>query len=219
MTTLLELIDRISFLAAMPAIGGLFIVLGVLLVARRWQMQVLGMVVLYFFVGLLHTRVIRPEVALVKALIGWLISLTFYVTGRYLDERRNAAQGNRSDDSPPRSPSWLAGDVPLRVLVLLSVLIIAYAGSNYFPLPQVPSDIGLACYLLVLSGLFLCGMSEDPMRVGLGLLVFLAGFELFFGALESSLVVTGLLGATGFLLTLAITFMAVTHAVAREKQA
>lgn len=215
MDAILRLIDRISFLAAMPAIAGLLLVLGLLMVSRRWQNQVLGMVVLYFLVGLLNTRVIRPEVALVKALIGWLICLTLYVTGRYLDEQRGVKE------KPEPRKGWrpfLAPDAPLRLLVMLAVLVIAYAGSLVFPLSQIPSDINLACYLLVVGGLFLAGMSEEPLRVGLGLLIFLAGFELFFGALEPSLVVVGLLGATSFLITLAVTFMAVTHAASKKEE-
>jgi len=213
----MQIIDRISFLAAMPAIGGVFVALGVLLVVRSWQLQVLGMAVLYFFVALLHTRVIRPEVALVKALIGWLICLTLYVTGRYIDSRRDV-ETDAPGQSGQRWAPKLAAGTPLRVLVLLVALVIAYAGANDFPLRQVPAHIGLACYLLGIGGLFLTGMAGDPLRVGLGLLVFLAGFDLFYGALEPSLAVAGLLGASGFLIALAVTFLAVTHAVAGEME-
>jgi hypothetical protein len=107
----------------------------------------------------------------------------------------------------------------LRILVLLVVLVIAYLGSYVLPPPEVPSHIGLACYLLVVGGLLLVGMSEDPQRVGIGLLIFLAGFDLFFGALEPSLAVAGLLGAASFLIALVVTFLAVTRAVGGEEPA
>ncbi len=215
METLLELIDRISFLAAMPAVLGVFVALGMILITQRWQIEVLALVILFFFVGLLHTRIIRPEVALIKALIGWLISLTFYVTGRYLDERR----GQGEAVAPQRVVRWLPflhADSPLRVLVLLVVLVVAYAGSVYLPLPQLAEHVVLACYLLAVSGLLLAGMSEEPQRVGIGLLLFVTGFDLFFGALEPSLVVAGLVGAAEFLIALAVTFLSVTRAAAEE---
>jgi len=218
METLLELIDRISFLAAMPAVLGVFVALGMIIISQRWQIEVLALVILYFFVGLLHTRIIRPEVALVKALIGWLICLTLYVTGRYLDERRGKQEKTEQEERVRWLPS-LHADTPLRVLVLLVALIIAYMGSVYLPLPQIAGHVGLACYLLAIGGLLLAGMSEDPQRVGIGLLLFLSGFDLFFGALEPSLVVAGLLGAEGFLIALAVTFLAVTRAVAQKEQA
>mgnify|MGYP000473091889 CR=1 FL=1 len=218
METLLELINRLSFLAAMPAVFGLFIALGMILVTRRWQIEVLALVLLYFFVGLLHSRIIRPEVALVKALIGWLLCLTLYVTGRYLDER----SGKRRPRMQEERLRWLpplAADTPLRILVLLVVVVIAYLGSVYLPLPQVAGHVGLACYLLAAGGLLLVGISEEPLRVGIGLLLFLSGFDLFFGALEPSLVVAGLFGASNFLIALAVIFLAVTHAAAQEESA
>jgi hypothetical protein len=211
MGTVIELINRVSFLAAMPAVAGVFVALGTLLLTRQWQIQVLGLAVLYLFVALLHTRVILPEVALVKVLMGWLICLTLYVTGRYIDERRRQEGAEQTEAVRGRLPR-LEDDTPLRVLVLLAALVIAYAGSVHFVLPQVPDYVGLACYLLAAGGLLLSGMAEDPLPVGLGLLVFLAGFDLFFGALEPSLAVAGLLGAGEFLIALAVTFLAVTHA-------
>ena len=56
------------------------------------------------------------------------------------------------------------------------------------------------------------GLSEDPFRAGLCLLTFLSGFDLFFGALEPSLVVAGLIGSASFLIARAVTFLAVSHA-------
>jgi len=61
-------------------------------------------------------------------------------------------------------------------------------------------------------GLFLAGMAEEPLGAGLGLLVFLNGFDLFFGALEPSLVVAGLLGLVQFLITLAVAYLALARA-------
>jgi len=218
MTTASDLIGRISFLAAMPAVFGSFVALGVLLLVRRWQAQVLGMAILYFFVGLLHTTVIRPEVALIKALIGWLICMTLWVTGLNIGERRRGGEEGVVEARPRRRLPPLDADAPLRILVLLAALVVAYAGSVHFPLPQVPGHIDLACYLLGVGGLFMAGMAEDPLRVGLGLLVFLAGFDLFFGALEPSLVVAGLVGASWFLVALVAAFLAVTQVAVEERE-
>ncbi|MGD1996368.1 MAG: hypothetical protein PVH62_06310 [Anaerolineae bacterium] len=216
MTTILEIIERLSFLAAMPAVAGLFIALALLLVMERWQMHALGMAILYFFAALLHTRVIHPEVAAIKLLIGWMIALTLYLTGRRLSEQQEA--GEEESSEPTRPPFSMAAGTPLRALILIAVFVIAQASSIRFPLPEVPADVGLACYLLGTGGLFLMGLSEDPFRAGLGLLTFLAGFDLLFGVLEPSLVVAGLLGAAGFLIALGVTFLAVTHAAQEGNQ-
>ncbi|HEY77259.1 MAG TPA: hypothetical protein G4O00_13975 [Thermoflexia bacterium] len=209
METILEIIQRISFLAAMPAVAGIGVALGLLLILRRWQMHALGMALLYFFVALLHTRVIRPEVAVVKLLIGWMITMALYLTGRYLSERERERTEEEEGPLVPR-------DAPFRGLLLVAVYTLAVGGSVRYPLPQVPGDVNLACYLLGVGGLVLMGLSEEPFRAGLGILTFLAGFDLLFGALEPSLVVAGLLGATNFLSALAVTYLAVTHVSKHE---
>lgn len=214
MTTILEIIDRISFLAALPSVVGLFIALFLLMVGQRWQIHALGMALLYFFAALLYTRVTRPEIAVVKLLIGWMIALTLYLTGGNLSARRQELQKSmgESDETPAAGRFAVAAGAPFRGLVLIAIGIVALASARRFPLPQVPNDVGMACYLLGIGGVFLTGLSEDPFQAGLGLLAFLTGFDLLFSALVTSLVVIGLVGAASFLITLAVTFLAVTHA-------
>ncbi len=227
MGTFLEWVERISVLAAPPAVGGLIVALGLVLVARRWLFQVVGMAVVYFVVGILHTQIIRPEVVLVKLLIGAVVCLALGATGQAAaglvtrgdrggggNIERETEEGvppSRRRDLLPRLSRW-SDDAPLRALALAAALLAAYAGSLRFPLPQVPPLVGLACYLLGMVGLFLAGMAEEPLGAGLGLLVFLNGFDLFFGALEPSLVVAGLLGLVQFLITLAVAYLTLARA-------
>ena len=219
MTTILEIIDRISFLAALPSVVGLFIALAFLMVGQRWQIHALGMALLYFFAALLYTRVTRPEIAVVKLLIGWMIALTLYLTGGNLNARRLELQKSmdRADEAPASGHLAVAAGAPFRGLVLVAIAIVALASARRFPLPQVPNDVGMACYLLGIGGIFLTGLSEDPFQAGLGLLAFLTGFDLLFSTLVTSLVVIGLVGAASFLITLAVTFLAVTHAAQWDK--
>ncbi|MCX7855052.1 MAG: hypothetical protein N2556_03595 [Anaerolineae bacterium] len=225
MGTFLEWVERISALAAPPAMVGLIAALALVLVARRWLLRVMGMAVMYFVVGVLHTQIIRPEVVLVKLLIGAVVCLALGATGQAAagagsgGNDNRAGEGDAGEAATPsrwrnlfrRFPRW-SDEAPLRALALGAALLVAYAGSLRFPLPQVPSLVGLACYLLGVVGLFLAGMAEEPLGVGLGLLVFLNGFDLFFGALEPSLVVAGLLGLVQFLMTLAVAYLALARA-------
>lgn len=214
MGTILEIINRLTFLATVPALVGLVVVLGVLLILRRWQMHALGMALMYFFAALLHAQVIRPEVAVVKLLIGLMIALALYLTGQYLSSQE-AGGPDRNGEVPPLA---MRGDAPFRILLLVVILTIAVIGTVRYPLPQVPGNVGLACYLLGVGGLFLMGLSEEPFRAGLGLLTFQAGFDLLFGALEPSLAVAGLLGTASFLTALAVTYLAVTHSTWWERE-
>ena len=218
MPTLLDLLARVSFLAAMPAVAGILITAGILVVSRDWRLNVIALTAQYFFVVLLLTRLIRLEVATVKGLIGWLICLVFYLTERRASMLEQPAVAQ--DTAPPqRWRSWvLSARASFCLLAAIAAAVTAYMAALRLPLPQVPTDITLACYLLVSLGLLLVGLSEAPMQVGLGLLTFLSGFDLFYVALEPSLAVAGLLGAVSFLITLAAAHLRVAQVTSGDKR-
>jgi len=214
MPTLADLLARVSFLAAVPAVTGILITAGLLVVSRDWRLNVTVLTSQYFFVVLLLTRLIRPEVAAVKGLIGWMICMVFYLT-----ERRASAleQASAAGDTAPatRRRRWIiSARASFCLLAGISVSVAAYTAVLRIPLPEVPGDITLACYLLASLGLLLIGLSEAPMQVGLGLLTFLSGFDLFYVALEPSLAVAGLLGAVSFLIALATAHLRVAQVTA-----
>jgi len=207
MPTLVDLLERVSFLAAMPAVAGIFVMALILVVSRDWRMNVMALTVQYFFVVLLLARLIRLEVAAVKGLIGWLICMVFYLT-----ERQTSAFEQPPDDKsttvPQRWRRWaFSARSAFYLLAGIMISVAAYTASLRIPLPQVPLDITLACYLLIGLGLLLVGLSESPMQVGFGLLTFLSGFDLFYVGLEPSLAVAGLLGAVSFLIALATAYL------------
>lgn len=212
MPTLEELVERVSFLAAMPSVAGLLITAGLLILGRDWRLRVLALTFQYFFVSLLLTRLIRLEVAAIKGLIGWLICMVFYVTERRVG---GLARPQPVAAAEQRWRRWaMSAQTSFYLLATLLVAVAAYTAALRLPLPQVPPDVTLACYLLAGLGLLLVGLSEDPARAGMGLLTFLAGFDLFYVALEPSLAVAGLLGAVSFLITLAAAYLRTMQAVA-----
>jgi len=214
MPTLIDLLARLSFLAAMPAVAGILITAGLLVVSRGWRLNVIALTLQYFFVVLLLTRLIRPEVAAVKGLIGWMICMVFYLTERRASalERSVAAEGAAPSQ---RWRRWvMSARASFCLLAGILVSVAAYTAVLRIPLPEVPTDVTLACYLLAGLGLLLIGLGEAPMQVGLGLLTFLSGFDLFYVALEPSLAVTGLLGAVSFLIALATAQLRVAQVVA-----
>ena len=214
MPTLIDLLARLSFLAAMPAVAGILITAGLLVVSRGWRLNVIALTLQYFFVVLLLTRLIRPEVAAVKGLIGWMICMVFYLTER----RASALERSVAAEGAAQSQRWrrwvMSARASFCLLAGILVSVAAYTAVLRVPLPEVPADVTLACYLLAGLGLLLIGLSEAPMQVGLGLLTFLSGFDLFYVALEPSLAVAGLLGAVSFLIALATAQLRVAQVVA-----
>jgi len=214
MPTLVDLLARVSFLTAVPAVAGVLVTAGLLVVSRDWRLNVIALAVQYFLMVLLLARLIRLEVAAVKGLVGWMICMVFYLTERRASvfEQLSAAEGTVVSQ---RHRRWLmSARASFCLLAGLLISVAAYTAALRIPLPEVPTDITLVCYLLAGLGLLLIGLSEVPMQVGLGLLTFLSGFDLFYVALEPSLAVAGLLGAVSFLIALATAYLRVAQIVA-----
>jgi len=196
--TLSEVVARLSFLTASPAVAGLVVTASLIIVIRDWRVSLAALLAQYLLVGFLLTRLIAPEVATVKTLVGALICSILYLTARRVRWGRQ-----RSKPSGEVFPvSW-----PFRLLAIILAGLVASNLLNSYPPPEVPRDIGFTCYWLVLMGLLAMILTEEPLKAGLGLLTFIAGFELFYAALESSLSVIGLLGAVNLLMALAIAYL------------
>jgi hypothetical protein len=65
-----------------------------------------------------------------------------------------------------------------------------------------------AALLLMSLGLLNLGLTEEPLNAGMGLLVLLLGFELFYAAVEPSLAVMALLVGVEFSIALAVSYLA-----------
>ena len=210
----IDFLERLSFLAAMPAVAGILITAGILVVNREWRLNVTALTVQYFFVVLLLTRMIRLEVATVKGLIGWMICMVFYMTERRASMLEHPPTDKDTEESRRLSRWVMSAQASFYLLAGLLVSVAAYTAALRMPLPEIPADVTLACYLMTGLGLLLVGLSEAPMQVGFGLLTFLSGFDLFYVALEPSLAVAGLLGAVSFLIALAMTYLRASQIVA-----
>jgi hypothetical protein len=222
MPTLDELLARVVFLAAMPAVIGVFVTAAILVVSRDWRLNVLALTVQYFFIVLLFTRHIRIEVAAVKGLIGWLICMVIYITERQASEpapgEAPPAAGPNGEESAPRRQGKISARGLFNLLAALLVSVAAYTAMLRIPLPEVTADVSLACYALVGLGLLLIGLSEAPMQAGIGVLTFLSGFDLFYVALEPSLAVAALLGALSFTIALVMAYLRMSEVAAQAQR-
>jgi len=194
-----------------PAIVGLAITASLIVIVKDWRLSLAALVGQYVLVGLLLTRLIQPQVALTKVLVGALACVVLYLAARFVDVSERERETAGDSHSPPSaigqgSPSL--ADFAFRFLVTLFMELAVYTLSKRHPLPEVPADIGLACYLLASLGLLVLMLTKEPMKVGMGLLTFIAGFELFYSVLERSLSMAGLLGIANLLIALAVAYLA-----------
>jgi uncharacterized membrane protein len=223
MPTLPDVLAQLSFLTTTPAIVGLVVTASLIVIISDWRFSLAALSVQYVLVGLLLTRLIQPQVAVIKVLIGALVCIVLYLTARQVSESSEAPPSEREDaeDGRSRRPASPTSktreetsvpDIAFRLLAALFVGLAVYSLSKRYPLPEVPSDIGLACYWLASLGLLVLMLTEEPLKAGMGLLTLVTGFELFYSALERSLSVVGFLGIANFLIALAIAYLAASRA-------
>jgi hypothetical protein len=221
---LAEIVEQFSFLATTPAVAALMFTAGIIVVIQDWRVSLLALVIQYVIAGFLLTNFVRPELAAIKALVGAMLCLILYMTARRVDWGHRPSplpssdQENEAAGAPP--PQWiLPTELPFRFLAVLLVLVASYGGASAYTLPDVNEAISLAVYILAALGLLAMGLTDEPLKAGMGLLTFVLAFELFYTVLEPSLAVVGFLGLANFLIALAIAYLAVVRATAAQAAA
>ncbi|HXV43751.1 MAG TPA: hypothetical protein VEC96_11870 [Anaerolineae bacterium] len=240
MPTLPEILAQLQFLTQESALLGLFITAGIILTVRDWRTLILTLLIQYILVGLILSRLVRPDIAALKVMIGAFICPILFLSARQvsvslsglplLAEKRSVwDRGYLSEwwqnfsfgsliKGRDRRRSPAATSFTFRVVVVLLMILVAITLSNTFALPDLSTDVTTAVYWLVLAGLVTLTLTEDPMRVGHGLFTALTGFDLFYTTLEKSLLIIGLWGAVNLLLALAIGYLTVAKGAGLEEE-
>jgi len=167
-----------------------------ILMLQNFRLALAALAAQYLLIFLLITSVLPSSLALVKLLVGWMITALLVSEIRLIEkdwENRIALSGNL-----------------LRGGVLFLLWIVVYLG---LPLIQlwipVNQTVLLGGLILFSGGLIQVGLSNQVLRVSLGLLTLFSGFEIIYAALEPSVLVSGLLvlvnigiGLTGLFLVI-----------------
>lgn len=214
-------LDQISSSISMPAAWAIFLTGAGIYLISAWRIRFLILIAQYFFVGILYARIFdtRPEMAMLKILVGWLICGAFLISARIrantiareqARKHNEATEGDAQPDIQHR-PSW-ASNLPFRIFSLITMTVVAYLASQKYPLPFISADLALACFILIILGVLFIGTEEnDVMIVGVGVLNLLAALDIFYSAQDPALLVTGLLVMVNLLIGLAISYLAVVE--------
>lgn len=209
MPTLNEILARLAAVPTTVALLGLAATACFLIIVSDWRGSVFALAVQYLLAGLLLARVIRPEIAIIKALIGVMICVVFYITAR----RAGLGRWPLADEERPnRLILALMLGVPFRIMAALMALALAYTAALRITLSNVPIEIGFAVSTLGLLGMFNIALADEPLKSGMGLLTVITGFEMFYSSVEQSLTVVGLLGVVNFMVALAVSYLTTAQA-------
>ncbi|MBN1886485.1 MAG: hypothetical protein JW850_00780 [Thermoflexales bacterium] len=211
------LTDVLAFLSAVPTTTALIILAlaaSVMVAVRDWRLSIFALALHYVLASLFLTRIIRSDIAMIKMLVGATICVTLYITARRASEGTVVAPAS-TEALPGR---WLTGRLrfesgwPFRALVALLGLVVATSAATRLGLPSTLPEIVLACYILFIQGLLALGLTDEPLKGGLGVLTVIIGFDLFYSGVEQSLIVVGLLGLVNFSIALAVAYLTTLQA-------
>lgn len=170
-----------------------------LLLSRAWRWSLVILAGQYLGVFWLAYSNWPLSMAAVKLVAGWMACAVLAVT------LHGSAEG------PAPEASWPEG----RLFRLLAAGLVALP---LFALAQGTAswlNIGLAAawggLTLMGMGLLHLGVTAQPLRIVIGLLTFLAGFEIIYAAVESSALVAALLAGINLCLALAGAYLLAAH--------
>lgn len=240
MPTLPEILNQSQFVTQEATLFGLFITASVILVARDWRALILALLAQYILMGLILSRLVRPDIATLKVMIGAFICPILFLSARRVSASSFSLvfSMSRREEGRSRVANWwqnfylvvslvrgrtrrrspAATGFLFRVFATGLMVLVAITLSNSVPLPGLPASANTAVYWLALVGLTTLTLTEDPIKAGHGLFTVLTGFELFYATVESSLLLTGLWGTINLLIALAIGYLTVVKGTRPEEE-
>ncbi len=161
------------------ALGLVLITTITILWGPRWRWLIAALALQYLAVFILVSQIWPLSLAAVKLITGWMAG---------------AVLGASQPEAPSEEPGVSFAGRLFRVLggllVFVVVLSITQEARNWLPIAPAPLTGGL---ILIGMGLFQLGLTSNPLRIIIGLLTALSGFEVLYAALVTSVLVTGLL--------------------------
>ena len=163
----------------------------VLLFYPNWRWTLLAVGVQYLAVAWLVSLSWPAGLAAIKLVVGWMAGAVLSTVQATIDPPSEALSGRL---------------FRLMVAILLLVVIFTLPPTTRAWL-QVSQPVFWGGMVLAGMGLLQVSMTSRPLRVVLGLLSFLAGFEVLYAGLEFSVLVAGLMAAINLGLALAGTYL------------
>lgn len=154
-----------------------------MLLSRDWRIS-LGLLGLQYVGVLWLVALYWPvSMAAIKLVTGWMVIATLGIT--QLGSRRGA---------PLAEEFWSQGQL-FRMIAsgLILMIVVALTPRAVEIIPGIRLEVISGGLVLIGMGLLHLGISAQPLRIILGLLTVLSGFEIIYAALESSLLVAALL--------------------------
>jgi hypothetical protein len=177
------LTDIVSWIA----VGLILVTSTTMLVNRDWRTSLGALTVQYIAAFWLVTRHLPFVMGSAKLITGWMVVAALGMTQLSLP----TPEDKQEETFWPRG-QWFR-------LILISIVVLVTFGSTpriEAIIPGLGLPVIAGSLLLIGAGVVHLGVTSNLLRVTLGLLTVLTGFEILYAAVESSILVAGLLSVT-----------------------
>lgn len=211
------LLDRLEFLRGTPAAW--LVILAAAVSVAAWDMRLVlpALAVQYLSSFLLFVDVLDPRLAVVYAMTGMFVTLIMTVTAAQVNWGRpptDLTDAERAQLGLPDvrriGPFNLTTARLIRLVLVIvttaAVLIVSRTGV----MPEIlslPAHVQLAIMGLMVLGL-VGVVTGGPLFSGVGLLIFLNGFDLLYSSVEQSLALVVALSAVNLLVAIVVAYLA-----------
>jgi hypothetical protein len=183
----------------------------VLLVSENWRLSILALALQYVGVFVLVTIAWPLNMALVKLVTGWIAGAVLAMALRSVPA---SAPGPRQIAFEWHLGRFnlvflrLSGELfRLLAAAMVVLVVISVASRTAGWVPGITPQQATGSLFLIGLGLLHLGLTAHPLRVVLGLLTILSGFEIIYAAVEFSTLVAGLLAGVNLSLALVGAFL------------
>ena len=186
--------DLISWIAA----GVMLATTTAMLINRDWRLSLGALAIQYVAAFWLVTRHLPFVMGSAKLITGWMVVAAIGMTRLGLP----SAEDEKEESFLPRG-QWFR-------VILMAVVAFVSAGATpriETAIPGLGLPVIAGSLILIGAGIAHLGITSDTLNVILGLLTMLTGFEILYAAIESSILVTGLLAVTNLGLGIAGSYL------------
>ncbi|OGO11949.1 MAG: hypothetical protein A2Y53_01470 [Chloroflexi bacterium RBG_16_47_49] len=179
-----------------PLVLGAVLLVGLtaifILISRDWRYCIAALALQYIGVFLLVNASWPIEMAVAKMVAGWMAGAILGIA---------MTSGSESWREPEQSmifgPVFKIMAAAILILTITSVVLHSESWLSMITLP-----IRWGSFILISIGLLQLSLTSHPLRVIIGLLTTLSGFEIIYAVIETSILVTGLLAGVNLGLAL-----------------
>lgn len=169
------------------AVGLILATSAAILIHRDWRVSLGALAVQYIAAFWLITRHLPFVMGSAKLITGWMVIAALGMTRLSL----STTEVDNEEAFWPRGRGF-------RIILICIVALVAGGSTSRIEavIPGLGLQVIAGSMILIGAGLVHLGVTSDLLRVILGLLTLLTGFEILYAAVESSILVTGMLAVT-----------------------